>query len=296
MVDFFIPLIATLFLILLVSTFHFRFDFMQPSIIFVGTLLLSVAMALTLADKWCLSIGAKTFCCLVIASTAFVLGNVFADRCMQSSIQPSDPKIEIRIGNLKIILALLIMAVLLYFNFLESYEMSVELGNKNGITDMIRVNRQAIEAQLATFSRWTSYRSMLAQAITYTFLYVFVRNLINCRAIRLRYLLPLILYIPMLILNTGRMGLLCLFVYVTVVASILYQRRHSLSIAKRLSTVKALAGAAIGFAALFMLMVIFTGKTISEERTPDFRRANSVGDPCTLRRLIDPCTRRFSQQ
>ncbi|MBQ9479698.1 MAG: oligosaccharide repeat unit polymerase [Selenomonadaceae bacterium] len=277
MVDFFVPLSATLFVILLATVLYFRFDFMQPSIIFVGTLMLSVAMAMTLADKWCLTVGLKTFLCLALASTAFVLGNIFADRCVRSDEPISNPTVEIRIGNLKIILALLIMAVLLYFNFLESYEMSIELGNKKGLAEMIRVNRQAIEAQLATFSRWTSYRSMLAQAITYTFLYVFVRNAIERRVIRLRYLLPLLLYIPMLILNTGRMGLLCLFVYVVVVASIIHQRRHPRSIVKRLSTVKALVGAAIGFAALFMLMGVFTGKTITAERTPLIILAHYAG-------------------
>ena len=268
MVDFFVPLLATLLIILTATVFYFRFDFMQPSIIFVSTLTLSVAMALLFADKWCLTIGGKTFLCLTIAALAFVCGNIFADRCGQSNTQPLVAKKEMRIGGFKIFFALIVMLVLLYYNLVESVEMATELGNKGGFSEMIRVNRQAIEAQLATFSRWTSYRNMIAQAITYSFIYVFMNNLIVSRAVGLRYLLPLIFYVPMLILNTGRMGLLCLVVYSVVVATIIYQRHNPQSIAKRLSTAKALIGAGLGFAALFMLMGIFTGKTISEDRTP----------------------------
>ena len=268
MIDFFTPLLAMLSVLMLAATFYFRFDFMQPSIIFVGTLILSVAMAILFADKWCLTVGIKTFFCLGLAASAFVFGNVFADRCSLTSVQTSGTTGKLRIGNIKIFFALILMAVLLYYNLVESIEMSIELGNKGGLEEMIRVNRQAIEAQLAAFSRWTSYRSMIAQAITYSFLYVFAHNLVVSRSIGLRYLLPLIFYIPMLILNTGRMGLLCLVVYAVVVATIIYQRRQPQSLGSRLSTAKALLGAGIIFAALFMLMGIFTGKTVSEDRTP----------------------------
>ena len=93
MVDFFVPLSATLFVILLATVLYFRFDFMQPSIIFVGTLMLSVAMAMTLADKWCLTVGLKTFLCLALASTAFVIGNILPtvafDPTSRSPIRPS---------------------------------------------------------------------------------------------------------------------------------------------------------------------------------------------------------------
>ena len=268
MVDFFMPLFAVLIVILSATLIYFRADFMQPSVIFVGTLTLSVSMAMLFADKWCLTVGFQTFLCLTMAATAFVLGNVFADRCSQSNSQPSGSTVELQIGVIKIFFALILMAALLYYNFLESFEMAEELGSKGGFSEMIRVNRQAIEAQIAAFSRWTSYRNMIAQAITYSFLYVFFHNLTTSRAVGLRYLLPLIFYIPMLILNTGRMGLLCLVVYAVVVATIIYQRRQPQSLGSRLSTAKALLGAGIIFAALFMLMGIFTGKTVSADRTP----------------------------
>ena len=268
MVDFFMPLFAVLIVILSATLIYFRADFMQPSVIFVGTLTLSVSMAMLFADKWCLTVGFQTFLCLTMAATAFVLGNVFADRCSQSNSQPSGSTVELQIGVIKIFFALILMAALLYYNFLESFEMAEELGGKGGFSEMIRVNRQAIEAQIAAFSRWTSYRNMIAQAITYSFLYVFFHNLTTSRAVGLRYLLPLIFYIPMLILNTGRMGLLCLVVYAVVVATIIYQRRQPQSLGSRLSTAKALLGAGIIFAALFMLMGIFTGKTVSADRTP----------------------------
>ena len=265
MADGFVPLFAALLIILSATVVRFRFDFMEPAVIFVATMTLSVFLSMIFAERWALSIGLKTFLCLTVAASAFVLGNIFADRCWRSSTEP--PRGAIELDEKKIRAALLVMAVLLFFNFLESYEMSMRLGNQGGVFDMIRVNRHAIEAQTASFSRWTNYRSMIAQAITYTFLYAFIRNFIFRRAIVARYLAPLIFYVPILILNTGRMGLLCLIVYSIVVASILRQRLSD-RLTDRLSIAKSLIGAGIIFAALFMLMGTFTGKTVSAERTP----------------------------
>lgn len=278
MLDFSLPLLIVLIAILAAALIRFRFDFMQPSIIFVAALTFSVVMSMLFAERWMLHVGVKTFFCLTLAALAFALGNFFADLCSRTS-RPSIEAKKIRIGSAKIFFVLILMSGLLYFNFLESYEMAIELGNEEGLDglgEMIRINRAAIEAQEATFSRWSNYRSTLAQAITYTFLYAFLHNLIFARSIGLRYLLPLLLYIPMLILNTGRMGLLCLIVYAAVVASILAQRRSSRPI-DRLATLKALLGAGVIFAALFMLMGVFTGKTISEDRTPAVIIAHYAG-------------------
>ena len=276
MFDWFVPLFITLIVILAASLIRFRFDFMEPAIIFVATLTFSVSMAMIFAERWQLSIGLRTFFCLTFAALAFVGGSVFAEKCSRAR-SIGKKKSAPRIGNMKIALTLLVMLALLIFNFIECYEMSLELGNAGGVADMIRVNRAAIEAQKASFSRWLNYRSMLAQAITCIFFYVFARNFIELRAVRLKYLLPLLFYIPILILSTGRMGLLCLVVYMVVVASIIYQNRRGQSIAIRLSTAKALLGAGLIFAVLFMLMGFFTGKTVSETRTPAVIIAHYAG-------------------
>lgn len=274
MADGFVPLFVALLIILSATVSRFRFDFMEPAVIFVATMTVSVTLAMFFAERWALTVGLKTFFCLILAASAFVLGNIFADRCWRST--STTPRGAIEIDEKKIRAALIVMAILLFFNFLESYEMSMSLGNQGGVADMIRVNRQAIEAQTAAFSRWTNYRSMVAQAITYTFLYAFIHNFIFQRAIGLRYLAPLIFYVPILILNTGRMGLLCLIVYSIVVASILRLQRSD-RIADRLSIAKSLIGAGIIFAALFMLMGVFTGKTVSETRTPMVILAHYAG-------------------
>lgn len=274
MADGFVPLFVALLIILSATVVRFRFDFMEPAVIFVATMTVSVTLAMFFAERWALTVGLKTFFCLTLAASAFVLGNVFADRCWRSSTEP--PRGAITIDEKKMRAALIVMAVLLFFNFLESYEMSMRLGNQGGVADMIRVNRQAIEAQTAAFSRWTNYRNMIAQAITYTCLYAFIHNFIFRREIVARYLAPLIFYVPILILNTGRMGLLCLIVYSIVAASILRSQRSDL-LADRLSIAKSLIGAGIIFAALFMLMGVFTGKTVSAERTPMVILAHYAG-------------------
>ncbi len=274
MADGFVSLFVALLIILSATVIYFRLDFMEPSVIFVATMTVSVFLSMIFAEQWGFSIGIKTFFCLTLAASAFVLGNIFADRCWRST--QITPRGAISIGNEKIFAALIVMALMLLFNFIESYEMSMRLGNTGGVADMIRVNRQAIEAQTASFSRWTNYRSMIAQAITYTFLYAFIHHFIFRREIVARYLAPLIFYVPILILNTGRMGLLCLVVYVLVVASILRQRLSD-RIADRLSIAKSLIGAGIIFAALFMMMGVFTGKTVSETRTPMVILAHYAG-------------------
>ncbi|MBQ9479248.1 MAG: hypothetical protein IJU71_06815, partial [Selenomonadaceae bacterium] len=59
MVDFFVPLLATLFVILLATVLYFRFDFMQPSVIVVGMMTLSTFLASVMEDKWRLSMSVE---------------------------------------------------------------------------------------------------------------------------------------------------------------------------------------------------------------------------------------------
>ncbi|MBR1419918.1 MAG: oligosaccharide repeat unit polymerase [Selenomonadaceae bacterium] len=250
--------------ILIFSCIYFEFDFLEPSVILATLMTFSIFIASQFAEHWGYDVGIRSIVCISLALLAFTFGSIFARRNFFHSQIKKDPssKSETRIDVAiwKIFLALILISILLAFNFKESYELSRELGNYSGISNMIPTNRWAIESGIASFSRWTYYRAMIAQTFAYVSIYIFIRNLADFRLKDLWLTLPMIFFIPFIILNTGRMWLICLVIYILIVAGIL--RRKS-----NFSTLKIFFISGICFYAMFLLLGLFTGKTLMGNRS-----------------------------
>lgn len=268
--------IYTLFfswLVIIVVVFCiFKFDILEPSIIIVLTTGMSIFFAVISMERWNLHVGMYTWFALIGALSSFCIASywcfitVFKNkRCKLSNV-----KRKYIVNNLKLIISILIMIILICFSFKEMYELSIALGNTNGYLNMIQTVRPAIESNSVSFSRWMSYRQLIAQAIAYCYIFIFIFNMIynKFKISYLKLLVPLILYIPFLILTTGRMSLLSLVIYIAVLAILLYQKKRSYSMKSKITSIGILMIAGFFFISLFLLFGVFTGKVVTDERTP----------------------------
>lgn len=255
--------------ILIFSCVYFEFDFLEPSIILATLMTFSIFVASCFAEYWGYDVGWRSILCISLALLSFTFGSIFARKNFFSE-QKKDPRLEseprIEVASWKILLALILTMILLFYNFRESLQLTITLQRFTGlheldvVRDMIATNRRAIEAGLAGFSRWTYYRLMIAQTLAYVCTYIFIRNLANFHMRDLRLLLPIVAFIPFIILSTGRMLMICLVIYALIIAGIL--RRTS-----NFATLKIFFISGVCFYAMFLLLGLFTGKTLMGNRS-----------------------------
>ena len=256
--------------ILIFSCIYFEFDFLEPSVILSTLMTFSIFVASQFAERWGYDVGIRSIVCISLALLAFTFGSIVVRKNFFHSQTKNDPNLKtetrIDVPIWKIFIALILILILLAFNFKESLDLAIEIERFRGVDsldavrNMIPTNRRAIESGLASFSRWTYYRSMIAQTLAYVSIYIFIRNLADFRLRDLWLTLPTIFFIPFIILNTGRMWLICLVIYILIVAGIL--RRKS-----NFSTLKIFFISGICFYAMFLLLGLFTGKTLMGDRS-----------------------------
>lgn len=250
----------------------FKFDILEPSLIIVLTTGISIFFAVISIERWNLSVGMKTWFCLIGALLSFVLSSYWCFKTIfkNKKCKINDIKKIYIVDNFKLILSIILMLILVYFSVKEVYELSLALGNTNGYSNMIKVVRPVIESNTVSFSRWMSYRQLIAQVISYCYIFIFIFNVIYDKfsIFYLKFLIPLIIYIPFLILTTGRMSLLTLVIYIAVLSILLYQKKKGYSMKSKMKSIGILIVAGICFISLFLIFGNFTGKVITDERTP----------------------------
>ena len=268
----FTVLLAISLLLLLLS----KGDVFNPSFLMSITMTLSVFFAMVNVDRWDLHVGSMTCFIIISGIIAFSIGGSWCSYKLNligsHNIEVDDLKhyAPYRI-NVCILFSLsLIMLVLCYFSLHELYELSVLLGNDAGYANMISVVRPAIEEHRVVLSRWMNYRQLFAQIIAYFYLYIIIYNVIftGLKKNQLLMLIPVCLYIPFIILSTGRMALMIMIIYCVVTIAILYQKKYGQSIKVRIKLFGILSISGIVFVVAFFLFGFFTGKVIGENRTP----------------------------
>ena len=234
----------------------------------------SVFFAMLTMERWSLPMDLKGWLYLFSAMLSFCVAGgwgyyqVFKNK--EISVSSSRHRQVLKSNNLVMFVLLFLVVVMAYFSYKEVYDLSVFLGNQDGPMNMIRTIRPAIEAQEVSMSRWMSYRMLFAQMVAYVYLYVFLANFFGAgfRLGSLKLLLPVVAYLPFVILTTGRMEFLIFLIYMFIVAAILYQKNEGYTLRGSKKLIISLSAGVVAFIGLFLLMGYFTGKTVTEDRTP----------------------------
>lgn len=282
-INFIYCLFFLLLLLSILSFFLFDFDVMEPANIFLSTMTASALFGALNVQRWSLSVSFFTLFIVLGGVLSFLIGSFFSYfelRKIASDYRNDNytgADVRVYNANIKIFILCIVSVILLGFSFKEVYDLALQLGNTGGISTMISTVRYPMERQEVSFSRWMSYRSLFVQSVCYVYIYIFFDNLLNENKIYIKYLLPIFIYIPFTILTTGRMDILFLLVYTVTVFSILYFKKKHYSIASKKIICIVLFISAISFLGIFLLYGFFTGKVVTEERTPFVIISHYVG-------------------
>lgn len=248
----------------------FQFDILEPVILVTGTMTFSVFLAWLNVERWDLYLGFAGYAAILSAMAAFAAGSLWSARFGMNEVSRPGSLPEYKTNDGVWLLVMLVMIGMAYFSVKEMSQLAASLGNQEGLSGMIRTVRPAIEHHQAELSRWMNYRQVIAQSIAYVYFFAFARDAVYqpFRLRNIKYLLPVILYMPFVILTTGRMALICLIIYMAVTMTVLYQRKHGYSAAGKKRACLALFVAGLFFLMMFFLLGIFTGKVIGGDRTP----------------------------
>lgn len=286
-------------LLLALAAIYLRMNVMEPAVIMLGTMTFSAFFAMLALPVWGGELTLRGWIYLFASMVMFACGSIWCKRSFFRSGLWREKSREVlapyRVDAGRLCLCLLLMAVLAYFSFqefqsvaeqvragaaaaAEAAQAAEEAADVESMS-MFKLVRHAVEAKEVELSRWMNYRLMVAQMITYVYMFIFLHNLIffGFRFSSLPALLPMAAYAPFMAFTTGRMALLCLVVYTVIVAGLIYQKKYGLSwqTNKKLLLIMLLGG--VSFIGLFLVMGMLTGKGLSDAKSPVMVIAHYAG-------------------
>lgn len=217
---------------------------------------------------------------LIVSSLlCFIFGGVWADWQIKKNIQ-GIPAIKencvYSISDFNLFLMFFIVLFLGYFQYREFYDSSVMLGNQSGPLDfsnMIKAIRPSIERETFKFSRWNSYRHLVAQMMVFCCTFVFfVREFLHSEKLSFKhnraYLLPLIPYTLFIMCNTGRGIPLEYLLFVLLIGAIVFQIKAGFTLESKIKIISAFVGVGVLFFIIFLAMGMLSGKVRIGGRGP----------------------------
>ena len=265
-------LAASLASILVIAFILSKCDIFSPWVIITACFLNSTCLAMLNVDYWGFTFHLNT--CLVILSGVifFGCGSLFSNSAFKRVplICYVSFELDMKRCYLFVGLSTILIAAFSYLSLKELYQVSIQYGNTEGYSNIVRTLRPLIEAKVFDLPRDFAYMSLVGMALSFTFLAIAINNIITQRRKikNLIFLIPFIAYIPMILLSTGRLAFLHAILFSIVIGGILYQKKYGCS---KYITIKLLAcilGAMILFFICFFLSGHLTGKVITADRTP----------------------------
>ena len=250
-----------------------RFDIMHPFSIVSSVMTLSVFLSITEIRRWNLHMDITAAIIVVTSILFFGAGCVWTDGVTRKKIPcPYTLSTGVNSFYIKNSWLAFFLCIILFFTFLqfrEIRELSVQLGNTEGYSNMIRIVRAAIEKEQVRLSRWNAYENIVIAALLYSSIAVALSNLFNNRYVgnlkeriksSIKYFIIVPFCIPSFILSTGREPFLELFLFIAVAGSIIYQKNNGFSLTSTRNIFKYSIILGILFFAFFLILGYFTGK------------------------------------
>lgn len=267
-VENFFPVITLIFFVMSIGILlFFNFDIMHPAVITAIVMFFSLLLGTLNIDKWNLFIGSYTAVISLVGFLAFFAGSIFLqyNYFTKEQIPSKIYKKKYEVPFIIIVIATLLVLYLAYMSGKELYNLSLTLGNKDGVMNMIKTVRYPFERGEIEFSRWMRYRNIISMSIGTVFLYIYLyRSLLTTTGNKIKnlmYLFPVVAVIPFFFLSTGRRSLVEFIITGCVIANIFYQQKEGASEKVRLKVLKLLSIAGTISLIIYFSMGILTGKT-----------------------------------
>ncbi len=250
------------------------YDILHPFTIVSSVMAFSALLSVMAPEAWHISISFLATIVVFVAVLCFGAGCLLSDWCIRSckAVSGSWERKRYYISNSVIFCICIVLLIFTYFNFWEVYQASLKLGNQGDYMGMISVVRRAVENSEYSFSRFYSYRNQIAQVLVYYSIFVFFWNVFLNKTSSIlagiKYFLPLVFYLPLLILSGARIGLFCMVVFMIVSGCILYQKSCEFDFSSKKKSLYFAFGGGACFLVFFLLFGFFTGKVTLPTQNP----------------------------
>lgn len=262
-------LLISLLLMAGIAYFINNQNILSPWVILCSVFSISTIFALINEKNWDFNLSPDSVLLILSALLCFgiaetLINYMFQEKKLLKSPVGSQytPEKEIAISNFKIALLCVFMGVMLVNYFYDTYQLSLLGGNPGGLHLMLKYAR---DAQLSTgrLGRAAVLSAYFTKAVSAVFAYIFLYNTVffGFKIKKIKYLLPLLMHFPFIVLSTGRTEFIYQITTFIVIWSICYQMKKGQN---NKNTVKIIFGgiAALGiFFALFIVSGYLTGKS-----------------------------------
>lgn len=257
-------------IITLIGIYIFNFDFLEPCNLFNIAMTTSMLFSILNVDRWDLFVGSYTCILVLIGMMSFLIGDIFCGyNCFKfyKQIKPLDKDMLLNISKFKFLILNILITVLLYFSFMEVYNLSLQVGNIDGICGMFKAVRYPLERGEISFSRWQNYRYYVVMIFAYISIYIFVSNFVLLNKVKIKYCYPVMVCFMFCILSTGRESMLHLIIYTALIWSLFVLKKNIYSNVAKRKIIKIGVFTLFLFLSLFLIIGILTGKGLADNRS-----------------------------
>lgn len=274
----FIILSVTMLVLSILVFIISEYDILNPVCIVTTLMTISVLLATSCANRWHLYMSTEASLIIITSIICFDIGGFWADWRIKKNLNFIVREKEnciFYIKNYKLAILCILILILGYFQYKEFYVASQLLGNQSGPLDfssMIKAIRPSIENETFKFSRWNSYRLVVAEMGVFCSIFCFFMNsIVELKYYwlgNIKYLMPLIAFIPFILSNTGRELPLDVMLFSLLTGTIIYQIKNEFSIKCKVKTLGFFAICSGAFFMLFLVLGMLSGKVSIGGRPP----------------------------
>lgn len=243
-------------------------DILSPWVITIGMFLVSTGFAILNIEKWGFRLSSITVIVIITGVFAFGVGEMLITAMFEKHGELKTNKIknaervEIPIWILSVITIGMILGLMVMVK--QTYEMSLLAGNPGGLAKMLEYARKMYIQPGYTIGKASIHISLLGKALSAIFLYFFMNNFCDKKARKKKdilYLVPVILYLGMAALGTGRTFMIEFLGMVLIFYLVIERKNHNWSSISLIKIVLLVSVALLAFFILFFLFGYITGKS-----------------------------------
>ena len=273
----FIILSVTMLVLSILVFIISEYDILNPVCIVTILMTISVLFATSCVNRWHLYMSTEASLLIITSIICFDIGGFWADWRIKKNLNfivKEKEDCTFNIKNYKLVILCTLILILGYFQYKEFYAASQLLGNQSGPLDfssMIKAIRPSIENETFKFSRWNSYRLVIAEMGVFCSIFCFFINSIvkNGHWLEnIKYLIPFITFIPFILSNTGRGLPLDVMLFSLLSGTIIYQIKNGFSIKCKIRTLVFFAVCGGAFFIVFLALGTLSGKVSIGGRPP----------------------------
>lgn len=196
---------------------------------------------------------------------------------------------EISVPFYKLFAVCILMMAMLAYYFYKTYQLSIIGGNTGGIRSMLSFARLAMLSS-NSMGRVYGYISIVTEAIAFIFGYIFLYNVIffKFNIARLKFLVPVFLYFPFILLSTGRADFIYYIAGFVIIGSVFYQKKTNWNPGNTIKFILVGAASLTSFYIIFLLAGLLTGKSQQYELFQLISFYTGVSIPCLNNYLLHP--------